>query len=110
MYELVARKALSWNESNNVGLVVGATLPKELGGIRQIIGNDIPLLIPGVGAQGGDVAAAVRNGTDDSGELAIINVSRSILYASDGRDFARRARQEAVRVNEQIDRARSEDR
>jgi orotidine-5'-phosphate decarboxylase len=106
LFARVARRAVEWDRQGPCGLVVGATQAQELERVRKIA-RMLPILIPGIGAQGGDVAAAVKSGTDDSGELAIINVSRSILYASKGRDFARRARQEAVRVNELIDRARS---
>jgi orotidine-5'-phosphate decarboxylase len=105
LFVKVARQAVKWDRRGSCGLVVGATQAQELERVRRIA-RTLPILIPGVGAQGGDVAAAVKNGTDDAGELAIVNVSRAILYASDGRDFARRARQEAARMNELIARAR----
>jgi orotidine-5'-phosphate decarboxylase len=96
MYELVARKAVSWNKNGNIGLVVGATSPEELGGVRKIIGEDIPILIPGVGAQGGDLEGSLKFGANSKGQLAIINVSRSVLYASGGDDFAEKARETAM--------------
>jgi orotidine-5'-phosphate decarboxylase len=96
MYELVARKAVSWNKNGNIGLVVGATSPEELGGVRKIIGEDIPILIPGVGAQGGDLEGSLKFGANSKGQLAIINVSRSVLYASGGDDYAEKARETAM--------------
>jgi orotidine-5'-phosphate decarboxylase len=101
LYELVAEKVASWNEKCNCGLVVGATHPEQLKKIRRIV-PDLPLLIPGIGAQAGDVEATVRFGTDKNGELAIINSSRGILYASSGEDFADAARNEAKRLRDSI--------
>ena len=106
LFELVASKASEWNIWGNVGLVVGATYPNELSRVRQLC-PDMPLLIPGVGAQGGDLEAAVQWGTDASGERAIINSSRGIIYASRGRDFAEAARREALRLRDQINALRS---
>ena len=63
LYEEVARQAVTWNDNGNVGLVVGATVPDELARVRSIVGS-MPILIPGIGAQGGDLEASVRNGTD----------------------------------------------
>ena len=83
--------------------VVGATYPKQLRRIRELC-PELPLLIPGIGAQGGDLAAAVRYGVDARGEKAIINCSRQILYASRERDFALAARREALKLREQINR------
>src|SRR5690606_40402293 len=76
-----------WNGAGNCALVVGATFPEELKVIRGIVG-DMPLLIPGVGAQGGDVEAVVRNGASADGTGLMINSSRGILYASAGKDYA----------------------
>ena len=92
LYEYVARQVLKWNAAGNVGLVVGATYPQELQRIRRIA-SDLPILIPGVGTQGGDLAMAAREGVDAAGERAIISISRAILYASAGRDFAEKAAQ-----------------
>src|SRR5207237_7149922 len=80
LYEVVAQRVQSWNEAGNCGLVVGATYPQELRTIRSMC-PDMPILIPGVGAQGGDLEASVRAGVDGHGERAIIAVSRAILYA-----------------------------
>ena len=94
LFEIVAEKAQRWDTNKNIGLVVGATYPSELRQIRQAH-PDLPILIPGIGAQGGDLELAVRYGVDGHGERAIINSSRQILYASSGRDFAEAARREA---------------
>jgi len=103
LFELVALKAVEWNTRGNIGLVVGATYPKQLRRIRELC-PELPLLIPGIGVQGGDLAATVRYGVDASGEKAIINCSRQILYASRERDFALAARREALKLREQINR------
>jgi orotidine-5'-phosphate decarboxylase len=101
LYEAVARKAREWNTQDNIGLVVGATYPEELKKVRSIC-PEMPLLIPGIGAQGGDLASAVGCGVDARGEKAIINVSRQILYASKEKDFARAARNVAEKIRNQI--------
>jgi orotidine-5'-phosphate decarboxylase len=101
LFEIVAQKASSWNAYGNIGLVVGATYPEELRLIRETH-PDTPLLIPGVGAQGGDLALAVRYGVDARGERAIINSSRQIIYASRGKDFAPAARRAASSLRDQI--------
>jgi orotidine-5'-phosphate decarboxylase len=101
LYEVVARKAGEWNTHGNVGLVVGATYPEQLKRVRSIC-PEMPLLIPGIGAQGGDLASAVSYGVDAQGEKAIINVSRQILYASKGKDFAQTARRVAEEIRNQI--------
>jgi orotidine-5'-phosphate decarboxylase len=82
-------------------LVVGATYPDELLQIRRSH-PDLLLLIPGIGAQGGDLAATVRNGVNRHGEKAIINSSRQIIYASPEKDFASAARQAAAELRDQI--------
>ncbi len=101
LFELVALKAKEWNKCGNIGLVVGATYPEELKLIRNAH-PDMPLLIPGIGAQGGDLASAVRYGTDAQGEKAIINSSRQIIYASKGKDFAQVSRRIASELRDQI--------
>ncbi len=101
LFEIVALKAREWNTYGNIGLVVGATYPEELRLIRQQH-PDMPLLIPGIGAQGGDLALVVRYGVDAEGEKAIINSSRQILYASRGKDFARAARKAASELRDEI--------
>jgi len=101
LFELVAQKASQWNTYGNIGLVVGATYPEELRLIRQNH-PEMPILIPGIGAQGGDLDLAVRYGVDARGERAIINSSRQILYASREKDFAQAARRAASELREQI--------
>jgi len=101
LYEAVARKAREWDTRGNIGLVVGATYPDELKAIRQLC-PEMPLLIPGIDAQGGDLALAVKNGIDAGGEKAIIAVSRQVLYASKGKDFAKAARQSAQGIRDDI--------
>lgn len=101
LYEHVIAHVKKWNRRKNYGFVVGATRPRELKRIRSLV-NDMPLLLPGIGAQGGDLEASVRYGCDREGFMAVINASRSILYASNGEDFARAARAEAVRLRNAI--------
>lgn len=79
----VARAAVDWNRHGNLMLVAGATYAEDLRRIRQAAGN-MPLLVPGIGAQGGDLAAALEAGLDSDGRGMLINVSRSVLYAGDG--------------------------
>lgn len=105
LYEVVARRVQSWNEAGNCGLVVGATYPQELGTIRALC-PDMPILVPGIGAQGGDLAASVPLAADGRGERAIISVSRAVLYASSGADYADAAADAARTFREQINRAR----
>jgi orotidine-5'-phosphate decarboxylase len=98
--------ATAWNtEHNNCGLVVGATYPQELQMVRAVAG-DLPILVPGIGAQGGDLAAVVRAGMDSQRGGLVISASRSILYASNGPDFAEAARHEAQRLRDEIERLR----
>ena len=106
LFEIVARKASRWNVHGNIGLVVGATYPEELKTIRHNHPGML-LLIPGIGAQGGDVESTVRYGVDRKGEKAIINSSRQIIYASQEKDFAQAARRAAVDLRDQINRFRS---
>jgi len=95
LYQHVARTvAREWNGNGNCLLVVGATYPAELADVRAIVG-DMPLLVPGVGAQGGDVGAVVHNGCTTARNGLVISSSRAILYAGDGADFAERARDAA---------------
>jgi len=94
LYLHVAKLASQkWNSSGQISLVVGATFPEEIAKVRAIVG-DMPLLIPGIGAQGGDIDATVKAGciTGAPGTGMIINSSRAILYASSGSDFAKAAR------------------
>lgn len=104
LYEVVAEKALEWNRYGNVGVVVGATYPEELKRVRAICPEQ-NVLIPGVGAQGGDLEAAMRNGVDSRGQKAIINASRQVLYASRSEDYAEAARLAAQRLRDAMNRA-----
>ena len=105
LYQIVAQKAAGWNKYGNIGLVMGATYPDELKIIRQSC-PEIPLLIPGVGIQGGDMETCIRNGINSNKEGAIINSSRQILYASKGKDFAEAARKAAMEMRDQINKYR----
>lgn len=108
LYEEVARSvAVNWNYSGNCAMVVGATTPKELAVVRRLVGDNIPILIPGVGAQGGSLELAVQNGMNSRGDGIVINASRSVLYADaiDGRSFAEAARAEVMRMNDVIRRS-----
>jgi len=107
LYQLVARKAREWNTRGNIGLVVGATYPEELKSVRQLC-PDMPLLIPGIGPQGGDMASAVRYGTNEHGENAIIVAARQVLYAASDKGFARAARTAAEQLRDSINRVVSE--
>jgi len=100
LFEIVAQRAKEWNQHGNVGLVVGATYPQELKQIRELC-PEMVLLIPGIGAQGGDLAQAVRYGINNAGE-AIFCSSRQILYASKGNDFAYQARCAAEELRSRI--------
>jgi orotidine-5'-phosphate decarboxylase len=101
LFEIVAKKASLWNTYGNIGLVVGATYPDELKRIR-LNHPHIPLLIPGIGAQGGDLTLAVRYGIDANGDNMIISSSRQILYASRENDFAQAARQATILLRDEI--------
>ncbi len=101
LFEIVALKAGQWNTTGNVGLVMGATYPEELKLIRQSH-PDMTILIPGIGAQGGDLALAVRYGVDAQGRGIIINSSRQIIYASSGKDFPSAARHVASTLRGEI--------
>ncbi|NOY06891.1 MAG: orotidine-5'-phosphate decarboxylase [Chlorobi bacterium] len=104
-YAKVAETIMSWNEYGNCGFVVGATHPEELAGIRATVG-DSSILVPGIGAQGGSVEASVRAGCNERGEGAIFNVSRGVIYASDGEDFAAAARNRALEIRDEINKHR----
>ena len=107
LYQVVAELAASrWNSRGNCLLVVGATYPRELAAVRALVG-DMPLLVPGVGAQGGDVRQVVANGRTCSGSGLIISSSRAILYASAGEDFAAAARGATARLREEINASRA---
>ncbi|HEY2022258.1 orotidine-5'-phosphate decarboxylase [Paraburkholderia sp.] len=102
LYQVVAHLAAhKWNASGQLGLVVGATFPKEIEVVRGIVG-DMPLLIPGIGAQGGDVQATVTAGRTANGTGMLINSSRAIIYAGKGEDFGDAARQAAKETRDRI--------
>lgn len=98
--------ATQWNGSGQISLVVGATFPEEISKVRAVVG-DMPLLIPGIGAQGGDIEATVKAGSvpGKPGTGMIINSSRAILYASSGNDFAQAARKVAQATRDALNRA-----
>ncbi len=87
LYERVVQRAKKWNTSKNIGLVVGATQARELAGIRKLA-PDMPILLPGIGAQGGDLKNSVEHGCTKNKDLLLINVGRSIIYANNVRDTA----------------------
>ena len=102
LYRVVAwRVASKWNKNGNCALVVGATYPDELHEVRGLVG-DMPILIPGIGAQGGDLEKTVRAGKNSRGRGMIINSSRGIIFASSGEDFAEAARRETLKLHEAI--------
>lgn len=101
LYEHVVASVKKWNTKKNLGLVVGATKPNELKRVRSLAPS-MPILIPGIGKQKGNLAAAVRYGCDARGELAIVNIGRDIIYASSGEDFAERARARALHYRNEM--------
>ena len=111
VYEHIAKQAQGpWNTNGQMGLVVGATFPEEIARVRELAPT-LPLLIPGVGAQGGDAAATVKAGlkTDASGAITgtiVVNSSRAVLYASNGDDFASAARRVAQQTRDSLNAAR----
>lgn len=106
LYQHVAAKvAHEWNTHGNCALVVGATWPEQLRDVRRIVG-DVPFLVPGVGAQGGDVEAVVTNARTADGTGLIVSSSRAILYASNGDDYAEAAANAARALRDEINRYR----
>ncbi len=101
LYEFVALKAKEWNTKQNVGFVTGSTRPGEVRRVRELC-PDMPLLIPGIGAQSGDLEASVRGGLDGRGSGIIVSTSRHTLYASKASDFAGAARQSAQTLRDAI--------
>jgi len=102
VYQVIAENvAKEWNGNGNCALVVGATYPDELAIVRRLVG-DMPILIPGVGVQGGDVEKTVKVGLDSHKAGAIINSSRGIIFASSGTDFAQSARKETQKLKDLI--------
>lgn len=102
LYQHVAQHvADGWNTRRNCGLVVGATYPDELRQVRKIVG-DMPILIPGIGAQGGDLEATIKAGKGKTSPAMLINSSRGIIFASEGKDFAEAARRETEKLHQAI--------
>lgn len=107
LYQEVAHQAATkWNTNGNVVLVVGSTYPSELADVRSLVG-DMPFLVPGIGAQGGDIKATVQNGMDSRQNGMIISSSRAILYASQGSDFVDAARTATLQMRDEINRYRT---
>lgn len=96
----------NWNENNNCLLVVGATYPKELAEVRAVVGDGMTLLVPGLGAQGADAEATIKAGVNSFGNGLIVNSSRSIIFASSGKDFAELARQSTLALRDLINKFR----
>jgi orotidine-5'-phosphate decarboxylase len=106
LYQVVARQvATTWNSNGNCALVVGATYPDDLKKVRVLVG-DMPILIPGIGAQGGEISATVTAGKDSRGWGMIINSSRGIIFASKENDFAQAARNATKQLRAEINRFR----
>ena len=106
LYERVARLAAGpWNRNGSLGLVVGATVPHELARVRELAPG-LPLLVPGIGAQGGDIAATLAAGRTADGTGLMINSSRAVLYAGKGEDFAEAAREAARGTRDAINACR----
>lgn len=102
LYQIVAKKVITkWNENGNICFVVGATYPEEFKIIRKIVG-DVPILIPGIGVQGGDLEKIVKNGKNGRNQGMIISSSRGIIFASDEKDFADAARKEVLLLHNKI--------
>lgn len=102
---IAALVSQTWNDNNNCMLVVGATYPEEMKKVRLIAG-DIPFLVPGIGAQGGDIEKVVKAGMDSKKRGLIINSSRGIIFAAKGYDFAQKAREEALKLKDEINKYR----
>lgn len=103
LYLIVAEHVKdSWNTNNNCHLVVGATAPEEMAEIRKLVGDTFTFLVPGLGAQGGDAQSVIKAGINSKGTGLIINSSRSILYSSEGEDFAESARNVAIQTRDEI--------
>ena len=109
LYQAVARQIAAWidefDAAGQCGIVAGATYPEEIAAVRAIL-PQAPILIPGVGEQGGTVAEAVRAGIDADGYGAVVNAGRSVIYASAGDDWAAAAREAALRLRDEINQAR----
>jgi orotidine-5'-phosphate decarboxylase len=107
LWQAVAHKAREWNKSGNVGIVMGATYPDQLKEARELC-PDMPILVPGIGSQEGNLRDAVLAGVDKQKNGIIVNASRSILYASRDKDYSLAARSAAAQLRENINRYREE--
>ena len=104
LYKVIAENiSKKWNKNGNCGVVVGATYPAELKIVRKIVG-DMPILIPGIGAQDGDIKETVKAGKDSRGFGMIVNSGRAIIFASKEKDFAKAARQKTIELSNEIKR------
>ncbi|MDP1675901.1 MAG: orotidine-5'-phosphate decarboxylase [Bacteroidota bacterium] len=101
LFEEVVTISQQWNTNRNLGFVVGATKSTDIQSVRKLA-PEVPFLVPGVGTQGGSVENVIKYGCTDDGLGVLINASRSILYASNGKDFADAARSEALKLNNEI--------
>jgi orotidine-5'-phosphate decarboxylase len=102
IYLHMAKNVMDWGKYKNCAVVVGGTHPFHLLQVRSVIGPDGIILVPGIGAQGGDLKATIVYGTNKDGEGIIINMSRSVIYASKEKDFTEKAREEVIRMNNEI--------
>lgn len=108
LYVHVARKVAEWSaQYGNAGVVVGATAPEELAQVRGIVGPEMPILLPGVGAQGGDPELALPAGLGKTPAGLVVNVGRSVIYASSGPDYAEAAAREADRLRRRLNQIRA---
>ncbi len=107
LYHAIAEQVVNkWNTNGNCLMVVGATFPEELAEVRQLAG-DMTFLVPGIGAQGGEVEKTVKAGLNSKGAGMIINSSRGIIFKSHSKDFAEKAREEAMKLRDEINKYRS---
>ncbi len=107
LYNIMARNIRSWDRYGNLGAVVGATYPEELGRVREILGPSTPILVPGIGTQGGDLKKVLINGTSEDGTGVLINISRGIMFAFkkdeyQGLSMGEAARRETRKLHEMI--------
>ena len=109
LYEYLTEKAAhEWNKSGNLMLVAGATYPAELAKMREIAGDDMIFLVPGVGTQGADPETVIKAGLNSKGTGLIINASRSIIFASNSDNFAESSRDKAAEIRDEINSYRGE--
>lgn len=106
LYLVVAERVQQWNKQGNIGLVVGATYPRELAQVRDVC-PDLPVLLPGVGAQQGLLEDSVAAGIDRHGSGLVVNAARQVLYASSADDFPQAARRVALQLRDRINRVRA---